>query len=260
MKFKFLVTGRVDPRSATAALSRASRLCVAGLVVCGLLAAPAGAQRKFRETYDTRSDVRFELENLSGSVRVEVWNQPRIEVRAEMEKAALIRPTLTNNSLTINVVRDNGVREDMGNINFIVHVPVGSSVALKTKMGNLRVSGVRGDYVRAEVVLEGDIEIVGVDVDHVKVSSMMGNIFFDGNLHGNGNYVLESRQGDINIHVPADSRFQLVASAPVARRIELGPFAQFAPRGGDGRRLNCKVAGGGAMLSITNRHGGIAFR
>lgn len=228
--------------------------------MCGLLVVPAAAQRKFHETYDTRSDVSFELENLSGSVRVEVWNQPRIEVRAEMEKAARIRPTLSNNNLTINVVRDNGVRDDMGDINFTVRVPVGSSVALKTKMGNLRVSGVRGSFVRASVVLEGDVEIVGVDVGSVFASSMMGNIFFDGNLHGNGNYVLESRQGDINIHIPVDSRFQLVASAPVARRIELGPFARFIRRPGDARRLHASIAGGGAMLSITNRHGGIAFR
>lgn len=246
--------------SCTGARRRFFTLCAVALL-CGTLTTAAHAQRTFHETYKTRSDVRLELENLSGSVRVEVWQQPKIEIRAEMEKATRINPTVTDGGVVIDVLRDNGgLRGDLGNINFYVKVPVGSSVALRTKMGNITVNGVRGNFVRASVTLEGDIELIGINVNSVSASSRMGNIFFGGELRSGGNYVLESRQGDINIVIPTDSRFDLTANAPVTRRIELGPFAHHFPSSNDGRRTHGAVGGGGAMLAVTNTRGAISFR
>ncbi len=234
-------------------------ICSAWLL-CGLFAVAAPAQRTFRKIYDTRSDVRLDLDNLAGSVRVEVWQQPKIEVKAEMEKAVRLEPTLTPSGLVIDVLRDNGgMRGDMGIVNFYIRVPVNSSVALKTKMGNITVSGVQGNFVRASVTLDGDIELIGINVNTVMASTLMGNIFFNGALHNGGNYRLESRQGDIGIRIPSDSRFNLVATAPYSRRIEPGPFARFITPGGDGRRMAGAVAGGGAMLTVTNTHGTISF-
>ena len=231
-------------------------------LLCGLLAVTVEAQHTFRRTYQTRPNVRLELENFSGSVRVEVWQQPGIEVRAEMEKKkARIEPVLTDNALVINVLRDNGgMRGDMGNINFIIHVPINSSVDLKTKMGDIRVSGVQGQFVRADVTLDGDIELVGISVNWVQAQNTLGNIFFGGELHRGGSYTVSSREGDINIRIPHDSGFDLTASAPVTRRIELGPFARFFRGNSDGRRAQGVVGNGGCKLTISNTRGTISFR
>lgn len=236
--------------------------CLATLwLLGGLMATTVAAQHGFRRTYQTRSNVRLKLENLSGSVRVEVWQQSGIEVRAEMEKKARIEPVLSDNALVINVLRDNGgMRGDMGYINFIIHVPVESSVDLETKMGNIRVSGVQGNLVRANVTLEGEIELVGVNVNSLWAQNSMGNIFFGGELRRGGNYTVSSRQGDINIRLPHNSGFDLTASAPIARRIELGPFARFFRGNNDSRRTQGVVGDGGCNLTVINTHGTISFR
>lgn len=237
----------------------ASFLCAASL--CGLFATSALAQHTFHKAYPARPNVRLQLENLAGSVRVEVWRHEKIDVRAEMEKRARLEPVVSDGALVINVLRDNGgMRGDMGTINFVIRVPVNSSVDLKTKTGDIRVSGVQGNFVRADVTLDGDIELVDINVGNVHASNTMGNIFFGGALHSSGNYFFSSRQGDINIRVPAESRFSLMASSPVARRIELGSFARFFRTSGGDRRLQGDVAGGGAMLTIVNTHGTISFR
>lgn len=246
-------------RSFTRIINRNAPCLVTLLLLCSLTTTVA-AQHGFQRTYQTRPNVRLELENFSGSVRVEVWQKSGIEVRAEMEKKARIDPVLSENALTINVLRDNGGMRDMGDINFVIHVPVNSSVDLKTKMGNLRVNGVQGQYVRADVALEGDIELVGISVNAVWAQNSMGNIFFGGELHRNGDYFFSSRQGDINIRIPDSSGFSLTASAPVTRRIELGPFARFFEGNNDPRRTQGVVGGGGSKLTVTNTRGIIIFR
>jgi hypothetical protein len=66
--------------------------------------------------------------------------------------------------------------------------------------------------------------------------------------------------GNINLRIPTNSSFQLVATAPSTRNIQLGTFSgsglNFVS---EGRRVIGKIGDGAANLTVTNQRGSIAF-
>ncbi|HYE65725.1 MAG TPA: DUF4097 family beta strand repeat-containing protein [Pyrinomonadaceae bacterium] len=219
------------------------------------------AQRSFSRKYPVRRDVRLELRNLLGTITVIAWDREEIKVSANMDTpVARFTPEQTTDGLVIDVVRDNRGRGEVGDVNFQIYVPVNSAVDLVTKRGNIRVSGVRGELVRAHVSSEGDIDLTGISAVTVMASNTIGNILFDGELAAGGKYEFRSWQGDINIRIPADSAFRLNASAPQSRHIALGMFGvpglSFI---GEGRKVVGNVGDGRALLTVTNYRGKISF-
>lgn len=222
----------------------------------------AVAQRRFSKEYPSRANVRLHLKNRSGTIQVEAWDRDKIKVTADMETpAARFTPTLSEDGLVIDVMRDNRGPEDIGDVNFVIRVPVNSTVDLETMRGNIKVTGVQGEMVRARVSSEGDIDLMGIRATTVMAESLMGNIVFDAELIRNGVYELRSMQGNITLRLSADSNFSLVATAPRTRNIDLGGFKH---RGNfrfmsENRKVVGKVGDGGASLNTTNHRGSITF-
>lgn len=238
------------------------RAC-AGLVLITALSAAgpsAFAQRRFSKEYPARPNVRLHLSNRSGTITVVAWGKDRIKVSAEMESnAARMTPEVSDESLTINVLREN--RGDVGDINFTIQVPTDSVVDIQTMRGNITVRNVRGEMVRASVSTEGDIELTGIRASVVMAENTMGNILFDAELVRGGTYELKSTQGDIQLRITAEAGFRLLADAPRTRSINLGRFADTGEFEylNDKRRVVGKVGDGGAALSTTNGRGSIVF-
>ncbi|HEX8852179.1 MAG TPA: hypothetical protein VF754_01755 [Pyrinomonadaceae bacterium] len=218
------------------------------------------AQRRVTKEYATGPSIRLFLVNRSGTITVESWEKNKVKISADMEsRSARVTPQFSGDGVTINVERENG--EDVGEINFTIHVPVDSTVDIQTKRGNITVRNVRGAVVRAKVSTEGDIELTGIRSATVMAENIMGNILFDAELLRNGTYELKSMQGDIQIRITADTGFRLIATAPRTRNINLGGFAS---RGqfeffSDKRKVVGKVGDGGASLNTTNGRGSITF-
>ena len=67
-------------------------------------------------------------------------------------------------------------------------------------------------------------------------------------------------RGNINLRIPSDSSFQLIAAATSTRNIQLGTFSgsdlSFVS---EGQRVIGETGDGGASLTVTNRRGNIAF-
>jgi hypothetical protein len=219
------------------------------------------AQKRFKQTYPARKNVRLVLKNSYGTVQVEAWNRDEIRITADMDTpVARLLPESDDDSLVINVVRDNRGRDDIGEVNFKVWVPVNSTVDIETRRGQITVSGVQGQMVRAKVWLGGDIDLTGIRAARVMAENGMGNILFDGELQSGGVYEFTSRQGNINIRIPTDSAFRLVAAAPMSRSITLNGFANAGLNFlGDGRKVVGNVGDGRASLTITNFKGSITF-
>lgn len=218
------------------------------------------AQKKFSKTYPTSKNVRLQLTNRSGTVTVEGWDRPEIRISAYMEiPAATVEPQSLSNKIYINLVEANQGR-NVGNVNFIINVPYSSSVDIETKMGNLNVSNVRGTLVRAHISTEGDITLTNINAGAVAAENGIGDIFFDGGIQREGNYRFTSTRGKINLRIPFDSSFRLVATAPSTRDISLGAFSggnmNFV---GNGRRVVGIVGDGSATLTVTNQRGNISF-
>ena len=233
-------------------------LAFAALLLLTLAAPSETFAQSFNRTYPARQNVRLQLRNRSGSITVEGWDRGEIKVTARMEtSAARFTPELTDDSLTIDLMREG--RADAGDVNFHIYVPVSTSVDLETRLGNITVRRVQGAMVRARVVSSGDIELTEIRSANVVARNTMGNILFDGEFQ-NGSYSFTSMQGDIHIRIPANSNFELTATAFRARTIDLGGFAAMGVFNFmSGRRVTGKVGNGEASVIIENHGGPITF-
>ncbi len=218
-------------------------------------------QKRFAKSYPATKNVRLQLTNRSGTVTVEGWNKDEVRIIANLEApAANIVPQSLSGKILIDVKKDNQGRGEVGIVNFTIKVPYSTSVDIETVMGNLNVSNVSGGLVRAHISTEGDITLTNIEATAVSAENMIGDIFYDGEIQGGGNYRFVSTKGNINLRIPFNSSFRLVATAPSTRSISLGSFSNsnlsFV---GDGRRVMGRVNGGSASLVVTNQRGSISF-
>jgi hypothetical protein len=250
----------------TRSLNLAAR-SVLMMTVCAIIvhsiSSGAFAQKTITRKYPAQKNVRLEVKNISGTITVEAWEKNEISVKAQLfSPNAQFTPEQTANCFGIDVVRDNRGRM-VGDINFTVKVPVDSTVDIETKRGNISINNVRGGMVRARVSTNGDIELTGIRASEVIAENGVGLMLFDGELLAGGSYTFKSLQGDININIPRNSSFSLVASAP-PKSIHLNSFTSpnlsFVA---DGRKVYGDVGPGGVgrlpTLTIFNQRGKISL-
>jgi hypothetical protein len=219
------------------------------------------AQKRFSKTYAASKNVRLQLTNRTGTVTVEGWDKDQIQIAAYLEApAANIVPVSLSGTILINVVKDNQGRNEVGNVNFLIRVPYTSTVDIETRMGNLNVADVRGTLVRAHISSEGDITLTNIGAANVSAENVIGDIFYDGDVQQNGNYRFISTRGNINLRIPFNAGFKLVATAPSTRNIALGAFSNGNMKFvGDGRRVIGQSGDGSATVTVTNQRGSISF-
>jgi hypothetical protein len=219
------------------------------------------AQKKFAKTYPASSNVRLQLTNRTGTVTVEGWDRQEVAISAYLEHpAANITPQSLSGTIVLNLVKDNQGRNEVGNVNFLIRVPYTSTVDIETKMGNLNVANIQGNLVRAHVTSEGDITLVNIGAAAVSAENVIGDILFDGVIQREGNYRFTSMRGNINLRIPFNSSFKLIATAPSTRSINLGEFANGKMNFvGDGRRVVGTAGDGSAAFTVTNQRGAISF-
>jgi hypothetical protein len=232
-----------------------------GVLFLGAFAANTiQAQQHLSKRYPVAKNVRIELKNISGKITVESWDREEIKLTADIDSSkAHLSPRQSYDQLVIDVLSDNRGQYDVGDINFRLQVPVNSSVDLQTKRGDISVSNIRGQMVSAHVSSEGDITLMGINSSKVYAQNTIGDIFFDGEFASGGNYRFQSGKGAINIRIPANSAFNLEASAN-NRQIMIGPFWNSGFKSmGDGRKYVGDVIDGRSKVVVTNFQGSITF-
>ena len=242
-------------------IARRSRAAVSVFLAVIMLTTAAIAQQRVSRNFPASGkNVRLELKNLSGTITVETWKRDEIKITAMMDAPAVhFNPRLTESGLVIDIVGDNRGRADVGDVNFRVQLPARSSVDLETRRGQISVSNLQGDLVRAHVWTSGDIQLYGVNATRVMASNTTGDIFFDGEFASGGTYEFKSGQGTITLQLPVNCGFRLVASAP-AKKISMGRFWNDHMKTlGDGRRIIGDVGDGRASVTVTNYQGDIKF-
>ncbi len=222
---------------------------------------PVSAQRKFSKSYPASKNIRLQLTNRTGTITVRGWDKEEVQISAVLERpVANITPRNLSGTIVIDVVRDNKGRNEVGDVNFSVYVPYDSSIDIETMIGNLQVSNVQGGLVRAHISSEGDITLTNIGAANVSAKNVIGDIFYDGLIQGDGIYRFTSMQGNINLRIPLQSSFRLVATAPSTRSISLGSFSNASMRFvGTGRRVIGKVGDGSASVTVTNQQGNISL-
>jgi DUF4097 and DUF4098 domain-containing protein YvlB len=224
------------------------------------LATGASAQQRVSRKYPAGKNVRLELKNLSGTITVETWQKDEIKITALMETPAVhFNPRQTEAGLVIDIVGDNRGRADVGDVNFKVQVPARSSVDLETRRGQINVSNLQGDLVRAHVWTSGDIQLYGINSARVFASNTTGDIFFDGEFASGGTYEFKSGRGTITLQLPVNCGFRLVATNP-AKKISMGTFWNDNMKTlSEGRKIIGDVGDGRASVTVTNYQGDIKF-
>jgi DUF4097 and DUF4098 domain-containing protein YvlB len=216
------------------------------------------AQKGFSKKYPARKNVRVELINLFGTISVETWNRNEIKISADLyPPIARINPEQTEDALIINIKKEN--RADVGDINFRITVPVDSSVEIETRRGNIQVTGVQGEILRAKVYGSGEIELSEIGASRVMAENVTGNIFYDGQLAAGGKYEFKTVRGDVTIRIPATSAFSLMAAAPSTRHIDLGVFANPGLNLTDKRKVFGNIGEARCSLIVFNQMGRITF-
>lgn len=218
-------------------------------------------QKSLSKRYPAGKNVRIELKNISGTITVESWNRDEIKLTATLESPKTnVLPRQTSDAFIVDVMADNrGHSSDVGNVNFMLQVPVNSSVDLETMSGQITVTNIRGRLVRAHVSADGDIELSGITASQVYAQNNIGNIFFDGEFAKGGTYRFQSAKGDITIRIPADSAFNLEAANP-NKKITLGQFWNKDIRSlSEGRKYVGDVIDGRSKVIVTNFQGSITF-
>ncbi len=254
----------VSARSKTSRVRLFTKLALfASLLFFGALSGSITQAQQHVSTkrYPAAKNVRIVLRNIFGTITVESWNRDEIKLSVTLESPkANVSPRHTGDGLTIDVMADNPGRSDVGDVNFKLQVPINSSVDLETKRGQITVSNIRGDLVRAHVSLEGDIELSGISASQVFAQNTIGDIYFDGEFTRKGIYQFQSGKGHITIRIPADSAFHLTAAAPT-KQIALGQFwnDKFKNLGG-GRKYEGEVVDGRSRVMVTNFQGSITFQ
>ena len=239
---------------------------------------------------------RLELDNLSGDVDVTGGGGDDVKItatkRVHAPNESAGRGAL--NAIEIQVADRAGVvsisagptrgRFSSGEIDYVISVPSGTSLSLKTVSGDVSVKNITGDLVvnsfsgdvtvgdskpRAiEIELvSGDVSLEKVDSERVHVKSLSGDITLTGKLAKTGRYDLSTHSGDIQIIPEGNPGFDVEAatfsgdvSSDFALRLG-GSLNNSLRSNGKGPQRNGEVRGsvndGGAQLSLHSFSGDI---
>jgi hypothetical protein len=230
------------------------------IIVLLALAGTAFGQKRVSRQFPAGKNVRLELRNMSGTITVETWDKNEIKVTAEMESGKItFNPRETESGVVIDIVGDNRGRNDVGDVNFKIQMPVRSSVDLETRSGQINVTNIQGELVRAHIWTSGDITLAGVNAARVFAANTIGNIYFEGEFASGGTYEFKTGKGDITLRLPANCGFRLVATAPT-KNIKMGPFWHDGMKMmGEGRRIVGDVGDGRSSVTVTDYQGTITF-
>lgn len=217
------------------------------------------AQQRLSRNYPAGKNVRLELRNISGTITVETWAKDEIRIVADMDtRKATFNPRQTESGLVIDIVGDNRGK-DVGDMNFKIQLPARSSVDLETRSGQISVTNIQGELVRAHIWTSGDITLAGINAARVFATNTIGDIYFDGEFVSGGTYEFKSGKGNITLRLPANCGFRLVATAPT-KEIKMGPFWHPGMKlMGEGRRIIGDVGDGRASVTVTDYQGNINF-
>jgi hypothetical protein len=249
----------------------------------------------FTKTVRLGRNGRLELDNLSGDVEVtgnggdDVKITATKRVHAPNESAG--RGAL--NAIEIQVTDRAGVvsisagptrgRFSSGEIDYIISVPTGTNLSLKTVSGDVSVRNITGDLVvnsfSGDVVVgdarpraieielvSGDVSLEKVDSERVHVKSVSGDIILTGKLAKTGRYDISTHSGDIQVIPEGNPGFDLEAatfSGDVSSDfgLRLGGGRNNLNPGDRGSRRNNNIRGtvndGGATLSLHTFSGDI---
>ena len=232
----------------------------------GLSAGKASDQ--WTRTYQIASGGRLELINVNGRITAEASDGTAVEVRADRTaKAATdegakdfldrieMREEVGTDRVRVEVRAPRMTGPSGHEFTWTVKVPRGISVDLRTVNGGLRVANLDGDVrlrstnggIKGTTLLAASVDAAvtngGIDIELAKSVTT-------------GTFELEAVNGGVSIHLPADSRAD-IAGRCVNGGISTSDLELEMVGEQNRRRLDAKLNGGGARISLETVNGGV---
>ncbi len=186
-------------------------------LVTAQLARAAEAPTRFERTYNTQGRAHLTISNINGSINVTAWNRRTISVSANNDASARIEEQVAGDSITLTVKKS----LMPGKADFHIYVPAETSIRLQNYIGRIEVRGVRGDVNIKSY--DSEVRLVDVHIPSADVNVTTGDIFFDGELTGDGPFTFQTLKGDVDVSLPESCSFQLSTRA-LSENINLGDF------------------------------------
>src|SRR5262245_10410156 len=206
------------------------------------------ASSRYVRTYPAPGATHLTIENADGDINVSAWARREIVIRAISNYSISAVDQMDGATISFAVRYPK-----MKPVDIEVLAPADTSVVVKSKMGKVNIKGMTGHL--SVGAIEGDIHLVGIRSPSIDVNVFRGDIYFDGELGGQGPYSLQSMNGDIDVCIPGGVAFDLLARA-LTEKINIGGFS-LSPRNEDRKSVRGKHEGGGTRLWLTTYGGPI---
>jgi len=270
-------------------------------LLCGLLLVAATAQAvtlkdRFDRTVPLKPGSQVSLSNVNGGVTFEAWDRNEVHIEAEKQVRAgsddqarklmaQIRIDVTPGPSGLRIDTRMPKREDGGwladlfngggasmGVNYKVHVPRQSALAIVNSNGALQVTGTQGNAQLK--TSNGSLTVQGVSggltlktsnghisvtrsEGAVKAETSNGGIDAELTRYSGDELSFETSNGAVAIRLPRDSRFTVDAATSNG-----SVQSDFPVEGGKPGRHSLKgeVNGGGPALYIRTSNGGVRIR
>jgi hypothetical protein len=263
-----------------------------------------GAEGRTEKRYDSTREPRVSLNNLKGNVLVRGWDKaeihlvytlasPRLEVDSEIfpDSGPADKVRLATHLLDPTLASEDQVAD------YILDVPVGTSLEIRNPQGKIMVQGMQADAsvqsVGADISIRdytgrllvhsvaGDIEVirpagsveaysitgnlhfVSPSTSRLHGSTTSGSILFEGDFLDSGDYILSAYSGNLDILCPPSSSFELMAKTLKGKVVNTLPMTHrresASPRGASNSLLGTHNSGR-ANVELTSFSGNIHIR
>jgi hypothetical protein len=233
-----------------------------GLVLAAVSAVPSFAiSKEFNQTYPLQAGGSFELQNVNGTVDVQVWDRNEVEVHAvktaKHRESDLDLVTIDVNAKPNEVSVNTRYPQNEGvevMVEYTVHVPQRARVEhLGTVNGTLRVAGVEDvDDLRT---VNGNVEVFEGG-GAIRAHTTNGNVHLElVRLQGKAGVIAETTNGSVLLAVPVDSGANLEARCLNGNFFSELPLALESSQ--IPRETHGKLGKGGAPIRLRTVNGGI---
>lgn len=228
------------------------------------------ASDTWQRAYDLPAGARIEILNVNGEIRAEAWSGRQVEVTAhrsasaatddaarELLGAVEMREEVSERRVRIETI---GPKMRLGGhkASFLVRVPAGVHVDLRTVNGGVRLDNVGGE-VRASST-NGGVKGTIAAATLVDARTVNGGVELSiaGALAPDGEVRLTSVNGGVRLAVPADTKAGITARCTNGR-VNYSELPLAVDGEPTRRRVQGTLNGGGARIELQTTNGGVTI-
>jgi hypothetical protein len=238
-------------------------LLVPGTLLVGARELAAEVTERFEKTVPFASRGSFLLDNVNGSVVIEVWDQPSLRIEAEKKasdedrlREIEIEVIGEGDRVEVRTRYPQRRRGGKRSVSYFIRLPRDARVDAETVNGKLSATGVEGG-LRVSTV-NGSVHLKDVGGE-VEAGTVNGSIEAALTAPGDGRHRFSTTNGSVTLSIPAGASGELDAetvNGSVTTDFPLTLSGSFSRK-----RLRAQIGdGGGASFEIRTVNGSITLR